>query len=100
MWTKFSSRFSQHLSYFNIWYNVCLLYTSYRFEDMMYDELRQCLPGDFDMLLISSPARWGGQCPDRVICLPMPLKAVSYTHLQSAKEQGHGDGQLDIGNDR
>ena len=22
MWTKFSSRFSQHLSYFHIWYNV------------------------------------------------------------------------------
>ena len=54
--------------------NGGIIISGYRFEDMMYDELRQCLPGDFDMLLISSPARWGGQCPDRVICLPMPLK--------------------------
>ena len=54
--------------------NGGIVVSGYRFEDMMYDELRQCLPGDFDMLLISSPARWGGQCPDRVICLPMPLK--------------------------
>ena len=40
--------------------NGGIVVSGYRFEDMMYDELRQCLPGDFDMLLISSPARWGG----------------------------------------
>ena len=51
-----------------------IVVSGYRFQDMMYDELRQCLPGSFDMLLISSPARWSGQAPDRVICLPMPLK--------------------------
>ena len=54
--------------------NGGIVVSGYRFEDMMYDELRQCLPGEFDMLLISSPARWSGQSPDRVICLPMPLK--------------------------
>ena len=45
-----------------------------RCEDMLYDELRQYLPGTFDMLLISSPSRWSGQAPGNVICLPMPLK--------------------------
>lgn len=45
-----------------------------RFEDMQYDELRQCLPRTFDMLLISSPSRWTGQAVDHVIRLPMPLK--------------------------
>lgn len=51
-----------------------IVVSGYRFEDMLYDELRQCLPGTFDLLLISSPARWGGRPPGNVICLPMPLK--------------------------
>ena len=32
----------------------------YRFEDMMYDELRQCLSFNFEMLVLASPARWSG----------------------------------------
>ena len=51
-----------------------IVVSGYRFEDMLYDELRQYLPGTFDMLLISSPSRWSGQAPGNVICLPMPLK--------------------------
>ena len=54
--------------------NGGILVSGYRFEDMLYDELRQYLPAAFDMLLISSPSRWGGQAPGNVICLPMPLK--------------------------
>ena len=34
--------------------NGGIVVSGYRFEDMMYDELHQCLPGDFDMLLILS----------------------------------------------
>lgn len=45
-----------------------------RFEDMLYDELRQYLPGTFDLLLISSPGRWGGRLDGSVICLSMPLR--------------------------
>ena len=29
----------------------------YRFEDMMYDELRQCLSSNFEMLVLASPAK-------------------------------------------
>ena len=54
--------------------NGGILVSGYRFEDMLYDELRQYLPYTFDMLLISSPSRFGGQQPERVVCLPMPLK--------------------------
>lgn len=54
--------------------NGGIVVSGYRFQDMMYDELRQCLPPSFHMLLISSPARWSGQTPEKVICLPMPLK--------------------------
>ena len=40
-----------------------IVVSGYRFEDMLYDELRQYLPAAFDMLLISSPSRLGGQAP-------------------------------------
>lgn len=51
-----------------------IVVSGYRFEDMMYDELRQYLPSGVDMLLIASPNRWSGQQMRDVICLPMPLK--------------------------
>lgn len=54
--------------------NSGIVVSGYRFEDMMYDELRQCLPTAVDMLLIASPSRWSGQNMKGMICLPMPLK--------------------------
>lgn len=30
----------------------------YRMKDMMYSELRECLPEVFEMLLIASPDKW------------------------------------------
>lgn len=54
--------------------NSGIVVSGYRFEDMMYDELRQYLPSTVDMLLIASPNRWSGQNMKDVICLPMPLK--------------------------
>ena len=54
--------------------NGGIVVSGYRFEDMMYDELRQCLPAAVDMLLIASPSRWSGQNMKGMICLPMPLK--------------------------
>ena len=32
-----------------------ILVCGYRFEDMMYDELRQCLSASFEMLVLASP---------------------------------------------
>lgn len=54
--------------------NGGILVSGFRFEDMMYDELRQCLPSTFDMLVVASPSRWSGQSVNGVVCLPMPLK--------------------------
>ncbi|MEI3281956.1 MAG: ANTAR domain-containing protein [Enterocloster sp.] len=51
-----------------------ILVCGYRFEDMMYDELRQCLPASFEMLVLASPSRWNGVQTQGVVCLPMPLK--------------------------
>lgn len=46
----------------------------FRFEDMIYEELRQMLPSAFDMLMIASPAKWSGQKQEGIVYLPMPLK--------------------------
>ena len=47
----------------------------FRFEDMIYEELRQMLPSAFDMLMIASPAKWSGQKREGIVYLPMPLRA-------------------------
>ena len=49
-----------------------ILVCGYRFEDMMYDELRQS--ASFEMLVLASPSRWNGVQTQGVVCLPMPLK--------------------------
>lgn len=46
----------------------------YKLKDMMYTELREYLPEDFEMLLVASPEKWAGNDTDKVMCLPMPLK--------------------------
>ncbi len=51
-----------------------IVVSGYRFEDMMYDELRQDLPQTVDMLVIASPSLLNGQAPPGVICLTKPLK--------------------------
>lgn len=100
---------SQALQYANSLEGGVLI-CSYRFVDMMYEELYEYLPSNFQMLLVASPA----VCNDREIkdlmCLAMPLKVhelvdtlqmISYSltrkkkKLQSApKERSEGDKKL------
>lgn len=51
-----------------------VIVSGYRFEDMLYQELKDCLPVGFEMLLVASPARFSGGMPGDMVCLPMPLK--------------------------
>lgn len=51
-----------------------IVVSGYRFEDMLYRQLRQDLPDYIDMLLISSPSRLQDQDTGNVVFLPMPLK--------------------------
>lgn len=46
----------------------------YKMKDMMFTELREYLPEEFEMLLIASPEKWAGETADGVVCLSMPLK--------------------------
>lgn len=51
-----------------------IVVSGYRFEDMIYQEIWDCMPKGFDMLLVASPSRIGGGVPQDMMSLPMPLK--------------------------
>lgn len=51
-----------------------IVVSGYRFEDMMYQDIRECMPKGFDMLLVASPSRFEGGMPQDMVCLSMPLK--------------------------
>ena len=46
-----------------------------RFADMIYNELKECIPDTFEMVVIASNAQWQEYGDDDVIYLPLPLKA-------------------------
>lgn len=50
----------------------------YKLKDMMYKELREYLPKEFDMLLLASPDKWCDGDAEGVIGLSMPLKAYDF----------------------
>ena len=54
--------------------NGGILVCGYRFSDMMYEELRECLPASMEMLMIASPGRVTSPVPEGIVCLPMPLR--------------------------
>lgn len=46
----------------------------YKYQDMMYRELQECLPAHFEMLLVASQ-RVLGECMDNdIVCVSMPIK--------------------------
>ena len=47
---------------------------SYRFRDMQYDHLKECLPKDFEMLLVASEGVLGGCVDSDIVRLCLPLK--------------------------
>ena len=46
----------------------------YKLKDMMYTELREYLPENFEMLLVASRDKWSGGEVCGVMGLPMPIK--------------------------
>lgn len=51
-----------------------IIVCGYKMQDMMYTELRECLPETFEMLLIASPDKWGDGLVKGVVGLQMPIK--------------------------
>lgn len=47
----------------------------YKFSDMMYTELHECLPPNFDMLLVASQHVLSTTSSNDIVCLSMPIRA-------------------------
>ena len=54
--------------------NGGIVVSGYRFEDMLYQDVRDDLTNGVELLLVASPNRFGGMMPQDIVCLPMPLK--------------------------
>lgn len=54
--------------------NGGIVISGYRFEDMLFQELYEYLPRNFQMLLVASAARMGERPIRDMVYLPMPLK--------------------------
>ncbi|MDD7114290.1 MAG: ANTAR domain-containing protein [Lachnospiraceae bacterium] len=52
-----------------------IIVSGIRFVDMVYYELKECLPDTFEMLVIASNDHWQQYGGDDVIFLPLPMKA-------------------------
>lgn len=66
-----------------------IVVSGYRFADMMFDELCDCLPNEFEMLMVSSPSKWTGRMPEKVICLPLPLKVHDLVNTLEMMSEAH-----------
>lgn len=73
-----------------------ILVCGYRFVDMMYTELHDYLPPQFEMLLVASPASCGERDLENIVCLSTPLKVhellqtvemMEYTITRRRKKQ-------------
>ena len=54
--------------------NGGIIVSGYRFEDMLYRGICDCMPAGFEMLLVASSGRLGGVIVQDIRCLSMPLK--------------------------
>lgn len=51
-----------------------IIVCGYRLPDMLYTDIRSCLPETFEVLLIASPGKWSDGIQDGVVWLSMPIK--------------------------
>ncbi len=51
-----------------------IVISGYRFSDMHFSQLNNCLPKGFKMLLIASPNKLTEGTDNNIVCLSMPLK--------------------------
>lgn len=55
--------------------NYGIVVCGYKFADMMYSELHECLPPNFEMLLMASQHVLSTANSTDIVCLSMPIKA-------------------------
>ena len=74
---------AQVLEYVNT-LNEGIVICSYRFTDMYYTQLKECLPANFEILLIASQGHWMDSDDGAIMKLGMPIKVfdlVNTVHM-------------------
>lgn len=66
-----------------------LIVCGYRFTDMLYSQLRDCLPPQFSMLLLASAGILSQKESDDVISVAMPLKVHELIDTIDMMQQTH-----------
>lgn len=56
-----------------------IVISGYRLPDMLYLELKESLPPQFDLLLLA-PERVLSQCPSDIVSISMPVKMVDFVN--------------------
>lgn len=90
-----------------------IVISGYRFSDMYYLDIQECLPKEFSLLLLASPARLAECAGENIISLAMPFKvqdllstlemmAGQYSRFRKkkAKQQRPPGGKTRTGQDR
>lgn len=67
--------------------NDGIVISSYKLTDMLYAQLQESLPADFEMLLIASPHLLSERMEGSVVSLAMPLKVVELVNTLSMMVQ-------------
>ncbi len=55
--------------------NEGIVVCGYKYPDMMYNELKEDLPTDFEMMLVASRANLQDAAGQDIVCVEMPIKA-------------------------
>lgn len=64
-------------------YDDGVIICGYRYCDMMYSDLEACLPGEFDIIVLSSKKNYEEVRSSGAICLTMPLKSMDFIETVS-----------------
>lgn len=60
--------------------NYGIVVCGYKFADMMYSELHECLPPNFEMLLVASQHVLSMANSNDIVCLSMPIKTNDFVN--------------------
>ena len=64
-----------------------IIICGYRMQDMMYTDIREYLPKEFEILLVTSPDKWSDGSVQGVIGLSMPIKVHDLINTVEMKLQ-------------
>lgn len=68
--------------------NGGIVVCSYKLADMIYSQLRECLPDGFEMLLIASKRLISECYGNDIVCLSMPLKVDDLANTINMMQEG------------